>query len=128
MARQVITTPHPAWFHYSQGIKTEQLIFISGIGGNKNPDTGGEVNGIEAQTRQSLEIIKEILEAGDSSLDDVVSVTVYLKNAGDFFKMNEAYKSYFPEDPPARTTIPTGLLFPSMLVEIQCIACRSSGK
>ena len=127
MARQVIITPHPSEFHYSQGIETEQFIFISGIGGHKNPDTGEEVKGIEAQTRQSLEIIKETLEAGGSSLDDVVSVTVYLKNADDFFKMNEAYKSYFPEDPPARATIPTGLLFPSMLVEIQCIACRPSG-
>jgi len=127
MARQVIATPHPAEFHYSQGIKTEQFIFISGIGGHKNPDTGEEVKGIEAQTRQSLEITQETLEAGGSSLDDVVSVTVYLKNADDFFKMNEIYKSYFPKEPPARATIPTGLLFPSMLVEIQCIACCSSG-
>jgi len=128
MAKQVIITPHPAKFHYSQGIKTEQFIFVAGIGGHKNPDTGEEVKGIEAQTRQSLEIIKEVLEAADSSLNAVVSATVYLTSRDHFLKMNEVYKAYFPKDPPVRTTIITDLPLPGMLVEVQCIACRSSGQ
>ena len=128
MAKQVIITPHPAKFHYSKGIKTEQFIFVAGVGGHKNPDTGEEVKGIEAQTRQSLEAIKEVLEAAGSSLNDVVSATVYLTNRDDFLKMNEAYKAYFPKDPPARTTIIAALPLPGMLVEVQCIACHSSGQ
>ena len=123
MAKQVITTLHPAKFHYSQGIKAGQFIFVAGVAGHENPDTGEAVEGIEAQTRQCLEAMKEILDAAGSSLGDVVSTTVYIKNSDDFLKMNEAYKACFPEDPPARATLVTGLLLPSMLVEIQCIAC-----
>ena len=128
MAKQVIITPHPAKFHYSQGIKTEPFIFVAGIAGQKNPDTGEEVTGIEAQTQQCLETVKEVLEAAGSSLSDVVSTTVYLRNPDDFLGMDETYKAYFPKDPPARATIVTGLVSPTMLVEVQCIACRSSSQ
>ena len=128
MAKQVIITPHPAKFHYSKGIKTEQFIFSAGVVGHQNLDTGEEIKGIEAQTRQCLETIKEILEAAGSSLSNIVSATVYLRNPDDFLKMDETYKTYFPKDPPARTTIVTGLVLPSMLVEIQCIAGYYSGE
>ena len=125
MAKQVIVTPHPPKFHYSAGIKTEQFIFLAGIVGHENPDTGEEIKGMEAQTRQCFETIKEVLEAAGSSLNDVVTATVYLKNPDDFLKMNEVSKDYFLKDPPARATILAGLLGPNMLVEIQCIACHS---
>ncbi len=128
MAKQVITTRHPPKFHYSAGIKTEQFIFVAGVIGHENPDTREEIKGIEAQTRQCLENITEILESAGSSLRDVVSTTVYLPNMDDFLKMNEAYKTYFPEDPPARATVSADLVLPNMLVEIQCIAIRSSGQ
>ena len=128
MARQVVITPHPAKFHYSVGIKTEQFIFTAGVGGHVNPDTGEEIKGIEAQTRQCLVNIKEVLESAGSSLSDVVSTTVYLPDMDNFLKMNEAYKAYFPKDPPARATVSAGLVLPNMLVEIQCIAVRSSGQ
>jgi len=128
MAKQAIITPHPPKFHYSAGIKTEQFIFVAGIVGHENPDTREEIKGIEAQTRQCLENIKEVLETADSSLSDVVSTTVYLPDMNDFLKMNEVYKGYFPKDPPARATVSAGLVSPKMLVEIQCIAVRSSGQ
>jgi len=128
MAKQVIVTPHPPKFHYSAGIKTEQFIFLAGIVGYENPDTGEEVKGIEAQTRQCLENIKEVLETAGSSLSDVVSTTVYLPDMDNFPKMNEVYKAYFPKDPPARATVSAGLVSSKMLVEIQCIAVRSSGQ
>jgi len=128
MAKQVIITPHPPMTNYSKAIKTEQFIFVAGIVGHENPDTGEEIKGIEAQTRQCFETIKEVLEAAGSSLNDVVSATVYLKNPDDFLKMNEVSKGYFPKDPPARATIVAGLLGPNMLVEIQCIACHSAGQ
>ena len=129
MVKEVINTGRPpTGFPFSPGIKTEQFIFLSGQVGNKNPDTGEEVRGIEAQTRQCLEIIKETLEAAGASLSDVVSATVYLPNMNDFPKMNEAYREYFPKDPPARATVCASLISPSILVEIQCIAVRSSGQ
>ncbi len=121
MTKEAIITPHPPKFHYSAGIKAGQFIFAAAPG-HEEPDTGEEIKGIEAQTRQCIETIKEVLESAGSSLDDIVSTTVYLVNPNDFLKMNETYKTYFAKDPPARATIVTGLVWPSMLVEIQCIA------
>lgn len=126
MAKQAIITPHPPKFHFSAGIKTEQFIFVAGTVGHENPDTGEELEGIEAQTRQCIENVREVLESAGSSLDDVVTTTVFLPNRDDFLKMNEVYKTYFPKDPPARATIMAGLVSPKMLVEIQCIARYSS--
>ena len=120
--REIITTSIPPQFHYTMGIKTEQFIFVAGLDADVDQRTGKPIEGIEAQTAYCPETIKEVVETGGSSLDNVVSTTVYLQHASDFLKMNEVYKKYFPKDPPARATIPTGLLRPSMLVEIQCIA------
>jgi len=125
--REVITISKPPKFHYTMGIRTEQFVFVAGIDGDVDQLTGVPIQSIEAQTRYCLDTIKEILETGGSSLENVVSTTVYLQHAEDFFKMNEVYMSYFPKDPPARATIPTGLLRPGMLVEIQCIALRPTG-
>lgn len=126
MTKQAIITPHPPKFHFSAGIRTEQFIFVAGTVGHENPDTGEELEGIEAQTRQCIENVREVLESAGSSLDDVVTTTVFLPNRDDFLKMNEVYKTYFPQDPPARATIMAGLVSPKMLVEIQCIARYSS--
>ena len=126
MAKEVINVPSPK-FHYSQAIKTEAFIFVAGTVGNENPDTGEDVHGIEAQTHQCLQNVKRSLESAGSSLADVVYTTVYIPNRDDFPKMNEVYKGYFPEDPPARATIVAGLVSPKMLVEIQCIAQRANG-
>jgi len=128
MVKQVITTSYPPRMHYSRAIKTEQFIFVAGTAGDKEPDTGEEIKGIEAQTRRCLETIKEVLESAGSSLNDVVSTNVYLVNPDDHFKYNEVYKTYFPKDPPARATVVTGLLWPGMLIEIQCVACYSSSQ
>lgn len=83
---------------------------------------GKEIKGIEAQTRQCLENMKQVLEIAGSSLDDVVKVTVFLGNVTDYIKMNEVYKSYFSKDQPARSTAVTGLVIPNMLIEMECIA------
>ncbi|HYB03469.1 MAG TPA: RidA family protein, partial [Nitrososphaerales archaeon] len=56
------------------------------------------------------------------SMEDVAKCTVFLKKAVDFQGMNEVYKMFFPQNPPARSTIVTDLLFPQMLVEIEAIA------
>ena len=66
--------------------------------------------------------MKNVLKAAGANLDDVVKVTIFLKNVDDFAKMNEIYQGYFSEDYPARSTAVTDLVIPNMLVEIECIA------
>ena len=103
-------------------VKAGGFVFVSGYAAYRDRKTEAPVEGIEAQTRETLEVIKDILEDVGSSLDKVVKVTVFLKNAQDFPKMNEVYRTFFPKDPPARSTLVTGLLFPELLVEIECMA------
>jgi 2-iminobutanoate/2-iminopropanoate deaminase len=121
MAKEVITVPTKPKSPLSPGIKAGDYIFVSGQVGTVD-DKGREVKGIEAQTRQCLENMKLVLETAGSSLSDVVKVTVFLVTVDDFAKMNEVYQSYFPKDYPARSTVITGLVRPSMLVEIECVA------
>ena len=122
MSRQIISVPNAPKMPFSPAIKTGQYLFVSGQAGFYNPKAGQEVKGIEAQTKQTLENIKDVLEAADSSLTDVVKVTVFLRNADDFGKMNEVYADFFPKDYPARSTVIVGLALPQMLIEIECIA------
>ncbi len=107
MSKQAIKTeraPLPIG-PYSQAIKAGNLLFISGQG-PIDPKTGKKIVGdIKEQTKQVLENIKSILEAAGLTLENVVKVNVYLRNIGDFPKMNEVYKEYFKTVPPARTTV-----------------------
>jgi len=109
---------------YSQGIKAGNMLFIAGQG-SIDPKTGKMLGeDIEAQTRQTMQNIKAIVEASGFSLDDLVKVTIYLKNASDFQKMNEIYKTFFSQNPPTRTTVQAGFVNPNMLIEIDAIASR----
>lgn len=122
MGKKVIKIPDAPALPFSPGIKAGDFIFVSGQVGYENPATGEKIKGIEAQTRQCLEGVKQVLSAAGSSLTDVVKVNVYLKNAEDFSGMNEVYRSYFTKDQPARSTVVPNLVMPDMLVEIECIA------
>jgi 2-iminobutanoate/2-iminopropanoate deaminase len=121
MVKEVITVPNALKLPLSPAIRAGDYIFVSGQVGFID-SSGKEVKGIEAQTRQCLENIKQVLEAASSSLNDVVKVTVFLAHADHFTQMNEVYQSYFPKDYPARSTVITIPAIPSMLVEIECIA------
>ncbi len=110
---------------YSQGVSaTGTITFVSGqlpI----DPATGafaGET--IQEQTRQSLENIKAILEAGGLGLDDVIKTTVYLSDIADFAPMNEVYAQYFTAECPARAAFQVAALPKNALVEIEAIAVR----
>ena len=127
MARRVISVPNAPNMPFSPAIRTDQYVFVSGQAGFYDPKTGKEIKGIEAQTKQALENMKEVLEAAGSSLRDVVKVTVFLGNSDHFTKMNEIYATYFSKDYPARSTVIAGLALPQMLIEIECIALCSSG-
>ena len=112
---------------YSLGIISHDLIFTSGQAG-LSPKSGELVpGGIEAETRQTIENLKTILEAAGSSLEKVIKTTVYLKNMGDFAAMNAVYAEYFGEESPARTTIQAAALPKNAMVEIEAIAVYCSG-
>ncbi|AEC52777.1 translation initiation inhibitor, putative [Pyrococcus sp. NA2] len=128
MSREIIYTekaPKPIG-PYSQAIKVGNFIFVAGqipI----DPKTGEIVKGgIKEQTRQVLENIKAILEAAGASLNDVVKVTVYLKNMDDFGEMNEVYSEYFGESRPARVAVEVSRLPKDVLIEIEVIAYKES--
>ena len=122
MTKQVINVPNAPKLPFSPAIKAGDYIFVSGQGGFQDPKTGEAIERIEAQTKQCLENMKQVLETAGSSLDDVVKATVFLGNVADYARMNEVYQSYFPKDQPARSTAVTGLVIPNMLIEMECIA------
>jgi 2-iminobutanoate/2-iminopropanoate deaminase len=107
---------------YSIGIKTEQFLFTAGAAG-VIPETGNIIEGgIEAETRQTLINIKNILEEAGSSLDLVVKTTVFLRDMAEFARMNSVYAEFFPQNPPARTTVQAAALPKNAAIEIDAIA------
>lgn len=107
---------------YSQAIRIEGLIFTAGQVG-LDPATMELVDGgIEAQTRQVLTNLKHVLECASSALNFVIKTTVFLQDMGDFAKMNTVYAEFFPENPPARSTVQVAALPKGAMVEIECVA------
>ncbi len=107
---------------YSPGVKAGGFVFTSGQVG-VNPVTQGITKGdVAAQTKQALENVKDVLEAAGTSLDKVIKATVFLTNMEDFAAMNAVYRTYFPENPPARSTVGAALVSKDMLVEIEVVA------
>ena len=111
---------------YSQAVVHNGLAFLSGQI-PLDPATGALVEGdIAAQTERVLENIKAVLAAAGASLDTVLKTTVFLKDMGDFPKMNEFYARYFPGDAPARSTVQAAKLPRDVMVEIDAIAAVRS--
>jgi len=110
---------------YSQAILTDELIFTAGQVG-LDPSTMELVDGgVEAQTRQVLTNLKYVLECADSGLEYIVKTTVFLQHMDDFAAMNGVYAEFFPENPPARSTVAVAALPKGALVEIECVAMVS---
>ena len=107
---------------YSQAVRTGRLVFTSGqipI----DPGTGVLDSGsIDAQTRRVMDNLFAILEEAGATFANVVKSTVYLVDLGDFAAMNAVYAGYFPEDPPARSTVQVAALPLGARVEIEMIA------
>jgi 2-iminobutanoate/2-iminopropanoate deaminase len=107
---------------YSQAVVANGWAFLSGQI-PLDPVTNQILTGdIAAQTERVLENLKSVLEAAGSSLDRVVKTTVYLKDMGEFAKMNEVYGRYFASNAPARATVEAARLPRDVSVEIDCIA------
>jgi 2-iminobutanoate/2-iminopropanoate deaminase len=107
---------------YSQAVISNGFAFLSGQI-PLDPATNQLIEGgIAAQTERVLENLKSVLEAAGSSLDRVVKTTVYLKDMGEFAKMNEVYGRYFTSNAPARATVEAARLPRDVGVEIDCIA------
>ena len=111
---------------YSQGVETEQFIFVSGTL-PVDPKTGKVVEkDIKVQTDRVIENLKAVLEAAGSGLDKVVRCDVFLQDMNDFKEMNAVYASKFAKEPkPARQAVEVVKLpLVGALIEISCIACK----
>ena len=107
---------------YSAAVITQNLIATSGQLGI-DPNTGELVEGgIEAQTRQALVNLRYVLEAGGSSLEDVIKTTVFLKDINQFGRMNAVYREFFNDNFPARSAIQVAALPKGGAVEIEALA------
>jgi len=107
---------------YSQAVRVGDLIYTAGqlgiVPGTKEfagPD-------IENQTRQALQNLRAVLEAGGSCLEHIVKTTVFLADMGEFARMNAVYAEFFPEDPPARSAVQAAALPLGGRVEIEAVA------
>ena len=109
---------------YAQAVEAGGFLFVSGQI-PLEPTSGKMVEGgIEVQTARVLDNLQAILTAADASLADVVKTTVYLKDMGDFARVNEVYARYFAKDCPARVCVAVSDLPKGALVEIDVVAVR----
>jgi len=124
--REVVSTPlAPAAIGpYSQAVRVGDTLYAAGQIG-LDPDTGALVSGgVRAETRQSLDNLTRVLEAAGFSRSDVVQVTIYLTDLGEYAGVNAVYAGYFPGDAPARATVEVARLPRDARVEILLVADR----
>ena len=126
MSKDVVRTEAaPAPFRgapYSQAIKANGFVFVSGQLSLRPGDKELSAGDIGAQTEQVFANLRAILEAAGTSLDSLVKTTVFLQNLDDFAGMNEVYSRHVGERPPARSTVEVAKLPSGALVEIEAIA------
>jgi 2-iminobutanoate/2-iminopropanoate deaminase len=122
MKRQTVSVPgrQPSPI-LSPAVRAGELVWTAGHVGS-DPRTGEMPDGIEAQTRNTLDALKAALEAAGSSMRSVVKVNVYLTDIGLRPQFNQIYLEYFPEDRPARTAIGNAGFDGNTLVEVECVA------
>lgn len=124
MNKEIVSTPNApkAIGPYSQAVRIGDHVFTAGQIG-LDPSTMEIVSGgVEAQTRQVLTNLKQVLDAAGSGLGRVVKTTVFLSDMASFAAMNAVYAEFFSENPPARSTVAVAGLPKGGLVEIEAIA------
>jgi 2-iminobutanoate/2-iminopropanoate deaminase len=110
---------------FSSAIMKGNFVFVSGtVGRDKDGRIVGEGD-VRVQTRKTLENIRILLEKAGATMDDVVKVTVFLKDVKDYQGMNEVRAEFFPKDPPASSAVAIkDFMLPGLLVEIEAIAMK----
>jgi 2-iminobutanoate/2-iminopropanoate deaminase len=128
-ARRIVAAGVPASKAYSAAVDAGGLIYVSGLNGLGAKDPLATTD-IATETRRVFDRLKVVLEASGSSLADLVTVTVYLKTAGDFDAMNAVYRTCVTDQPPARTTVaadlPDGALITISAVAVPTGATRET--
>lgn len=126
MTRQAIETSNApaAVGPYSQAIVAGGLVFCSGQGAIDPQTQEVQRGSIEAETERTLRNLGAVLEAAGCTFADVLKTTVFLVDMNDFGAMNGVYASFFPDPPPARTTVQVAALPKGFKVEIEAIARR----
>jgi 2-iminobutanoate/2-iminopropanoate deaminase len=121
--RQVIQMPGASvGLPFSSAVRVGNVLYLSGQIGNVPGQRQLADTGVAGQTRQTLENIKAVLQHAGSSLERVVKCTVFLLDIRDYAAMNAVYATYFPKDPPARSTVAGSGLALGARVEIECLA------
>jgi 2-iminobutanoate/2-iminopropanoate deaminase len=105
---------------YSHAVINDGLIFVSGQSGQ----TGSNKKIFKEQFESTINKIQLILERSSSSLKNVLKVSIYLSSKEYFSEMNKLFNKYFPENPPARTTLVTSFIDENILVEVDVIASK----
>ena len=127
MSKTVVYTPRAPEpiGPYSQAILAGNMLFVSGqIAIHRS--SGNLITGnIEDETTQVMINLSEVLKAAGLSFSDVVKCSIFLKDMGDFPRVNQIYGQYFTDTPPARETVEVSRLPKDVNVEISCIAVRS---
>jgi len=113
---------------YCQVVRAGDFLFVSGQGPIDSVSNEFSLGDIGQQTTLVLQNIREILKECKASMSDVVKCSVFLETASDFAQMDTAYRAFFKDLTPARTTVQAGLVEPGMKVEIDCIAYRPRGR
>ncbi len=108
---------------YSQAIEINGMIYTSGVI-PVNPATGEIPDGIEAQAKQAIGNLIQLLQAAQSGAEKVVKTTVFIKNMNDFGIINEIYAQYFTGDYPARSCVEVARLPKDVLIEIEAVALK----
>lgn len=120
---EVLTPYGPPTRPFSPAVRVGNLLFLSGQIGTTADASGGLVaGGIEAETRQTMENIKDVLTRVGSSLDQVVKCTVMMADMAEWPRMNTVYATFFPRHKPARSAFGATALALGARVEIECIA------
>jgi reactive intermediate/imine deaminase len=119
-----LTTPEQEamGFPFSEAVRVGQMLYLSGQVGNVPGTTQVVEGGIQAETRQTMENIKAVVERYGSAMDRVVKCTVMIEDMAEWPAMNEVYATFFPGPKPARSALGADGLALNAKVEIECWA------
>jgi 2-iminobutanoate/2-iminopropanoate deaminase len=109
---------------FSPGVLVGRTLYLAGHLGRDPVTTELAPGGIEAETRQALANLREVLRTAGMDFKDVASVTAYITSFDDFAKFNAVYREFFPNDPPARATVQVAALNVGARIELQMIAVK----